>query len=497
MKLITALFFTIALLSSAAAQSPSKVLKQAEKALGSKALQNIQSITKTGRVTRTNDGATGKYVFNAAQPNLFNESMDLGGFEIETGANGRSGWTRNSRDGLNTVTGDASNYLQTKASFRNRLWFNAKNDKSKLVAAGTANIDGKSANIVSLVTAKGVTIKMYFDVASGLLVRDEIPAAAESEINDYTDYRDVGGTKQAFSIKSKIGGETYEIKLDDVKLNAPVAKTEFDFPNLSGQPLPDIPSLLKQLQENEDKVEKLLDSYSFVQNITEREQSKDGKLLTKESKTYQMSFYKGNRIRRLIEKDGKPLSPKDQAEEDKDAAKRVEEIDKEIAKREAKSTQPSENDRRISFAEMLRASNLINPRRERFRGRDVIVFDFEPNPSFDFKNAKSMIKFFGKTVGVIWVDEHDKQVARIEAMLADNFNIAGGLLVKLKKGATFTLDKERVNDEIWLPSQADINLSLKLFVLKGIDLNQVVKTYDYRKFETEVKDAKVGEEKKP
>jgi hypothetical protein len=84
--------------------------------------------------------------------------------------------------------------------------------------------------------------------------------------------------------------------------------------------------------------------------------------------------------------------------------------------------------------------------------------------------------FFGKTTGV---------------------NFGGGLLAKFKKGATFTLEKERVNDEIWLPSQVDINFSARVLLFKGIDLNQVQKFYDYRKFETEVKDAKVGEDKKP
>ena len=141
---------------------------------------------------------------------------------------------------------------------------------------------------------------------------------------------------------------------------------------------------------------------------------------------------------------------------------------------------------------MLRASKLINPRRERFRGRDVIVFDFEPDPAFDFKNAKSMLKFFGKTAGVMWIDEKDKQVARLEAVLADSFKIGGGVLAKLRKGASFTLEQERVNNEIWLPSQADINLSVRVLLVKGIDVNQLIRSYDYRRFETEVKDATVN-----
>ena len=241
-----------------------------------------------------------------------------------------------------------------------------------------------------------------------------------------------------------------------------------------------------------------MENYSYTQKIISRELGKDGILRETESETYQLSFYKGNRIRRLVEKNGKTLSEKDQQDEDKNVQKRVAEIEKEIAKQAAKAaksdeeTAESEN-RRISTAELLRASNLINPRRERFRGREVLVFDFEPNPNFDFKNAKSFLKFFGKVGGVMWVDEKDKQIARIEAVLFDNFKIGGGLLANLKKGASFTLEQERVGDEIWLPSSADINLSVKVLLVKGINVNQIVKSYDYRKFNSEIKDSKVDE----
>lgn len=106
-----------------------------------------------------------------------------------------------------------------------------------------------------------------------------------------------------------------------------------------------------------------------------------------------------------------------------------------------------------------------------------------------------MLKFFGKTAGVMWIDEKDKQVARLEAYLFDSYKVGGGVLAKLKKGASFTLEQERLNDEIWLPSLADVNLSLRVLLVKGIDVNQEIRSYDYRKFATEVKDAKVIEPK--
>lgn len=480
------------------AQSPAKILKQAEKALGgAKALQNIRSRQKSGTIRNIKDDSKGAFTEQSAQPNLYNESFDLNGFETERGFNGRSGWTRDSRGGLRTLTGAASREFQTEASFRSNLWLNYKKEKSKIVSCGQLKINDKTANCLNLNTAKGVSIKIYFDAASGLPVREEIPAGDLVKIFDYGDYRAINGIREAFTITEKIGDDAYEIKLEKIIHNAEIAKTDFDFPNISGQPLPDIPALLKELQSNEDKTEAILESYSYTQKIVTREPGKDGVLREKESETFQLSFYKGYRIRRLVEKDGKPLSEKDQREEDEKVQKVVADIEKKIARKEAKGEDSEEENRRLSVAEILRASLLKNPRRERFRGRDVVVFDFEPNPAFDLKNAKSILKFFGKVGGVIWIDENDKQVARLEASLLDSFKVGGGLLANLKKGATLVVEQERVNNEIWLPSMTDINLSVKVFLVKGLELNQTVRSYDYQKFRTEVTDSKIDDAKKP
>jgi hypothetical protein len=503
MKFIISSACVLLLACSAFAQSPAKILKQAEKAMGMSKAQAAGSVIKTGRIKRLADGAEGKYVYQTSQPNLFNVSFDLAGFETEIGYNGRSGWSRNSRDGLQTLTGRTSVGLQAKALFRNDLWLSYKKNKSKVTFGGRSAVNGRPTNAVILTTQKGVTIKIFFDAVTGLSVRDEINDGEQTETTDYDDYRDVNGRKYAFTNRYTAAGTTYEVRFDDIRTDRLVAGSDFDFPLLSNEPLPDIPTLLREVQANEDKIETMLVSYSFKQKNVHRELGKDGSLRETESETVQLSFYKGNRIRRLIEKNGKPLSTADQADADKDAAKQVDEIEKRLAKKEARLAKQggkepeAEESRNISIAEVLRASKLKNARRERFRSRDVIVFDFEPDPAFDMKNAKSMLKFFGKVAGVMWVDPNDKQIVRLEAVLFESFKIGGGVLAKLQKGASFIIEQERVNNEIWLPSQADINLSVRVLLVKGINVNQVVRSYDYRKFETEVKDAKVNDVQKP
>ncbi|HEV8158574.1 MAG TPA: hypothetical protein VGP58_06065 [Pyrinomonadaceae bacterium] len=498
------LISTFLCVANVAAQSPSKILKQANKVLGGeKVLQTVQSWQKAGKITRLKDNASGSFQMQTAQPNFYNSRFDLNGFETEVGYNGKSGWMRDSRDGLRTLTGEASRDFAAEANFRNARWLDYKKQKAKITSGGKANLNGNAANVLTLTTAKGVSIKMYFDQTTGLLIREEIPAGDLIKTFDYSDYQAVNGVNEPFTINAKIGEDAYEIKLEQVTHNQTIAEENFDFPKISGEPLPDIPRLLMELQKNEDKIDEILEDYSYTQKSIKRELGKDGVLRETESETFQLSFYKGNRIRRLIEKNGKPLSEKEQTDEDKNVQKRVAEIEREIAKKEARTVSqsangtPDENNQRISTAEVLRASRLVNPRRERFRGRDVVVFDFEPNPAFDFRRAKSFLKFFGKTAGVMWIDEQDKQVARLEAFLFDDFKIGGGFLANLKKGASFALEQERVNDEIWLPSVADINLSVKVLLVKGINVNQILKSYNYRKFKTEVKDSKVDEIKNP
>jgi hypothetical protein len=504
MKFKFAVLFLIIFSVNAFAQNPSAILKQAEKAHGGKKnLGKVNSYVKRGLITRVKDGMEGEIKIEAVKPVFYHIFFQIEGFENESAFNGKSAWTRDSREGLQTLVGKTSSDFQTEANFRNNLWLDYKKQKSKIVSGGTVNLNGKSANVVVLTNTDGVQTKLFFDAVSKLLIREEIPSGEFVKTFDYGDYRPITGVKVPFRIKANFGGDQlYEIVFDQIEHNPKITVKTFDFPNRSGEPLPDIPALLRDVQANEEKVEEILDDYSYTQKTVQRELDKSGILKEKESETVQLSFYKGYRIRRIIEKNGKPLSEKDQQNEDKEVGKRVEEIEKQIKKEEERAAKqsangaPDENSRRISISEVLRASNLVNARRERLKGRGVIVFDFEPNPSFDYKNAKSILKFFGKTAGVIWVDEDKKQVIRVEAVLADSFKVGGGLLFKIKEGASFEQQNELVNEEIWLPSQTNINLSAKAFLVKGLNFNVLVKASNYRKFATEVKDAKVGEVEK-
>ncbi len=497
-KTLRALFLLVVALASAtgaSAQSADKVLKQAVKAMtngkGEKALREIKSWQVKGAITNTKDGATGNYSAAATAPNFYADSFDLRGLEVSAGYNGKSAWTRDSRDGLRTLTGAASRDFQTEARHRNGRWLDYKKDKSKLNFGGQTQINGQTANTVVLTTPKNVKIKMHFDATSGLLVREELPVGEITRVFDYSDFRPVGKVMEPHSITVAAGEDRYEIKLDQIVHNPQLDRALFDFPKISNEPLPDIAALLKEVGKNEDEVDRLLEKYTYTETITSREIDSNGQMKTKETEVFELTFYKGNRIRRRVAWNGQPLSAKDEAEEQKRVEKRIREIEKHEAEKAKKAEKESDFDhddtgdrgRRTSIADLLRASKLASPRRERFRGHDVIVFDFEPLPGY--KPQKNYEKLFGKMAGALWIDPVDKQVARVEARLVEAYKIGGGMLASLKEGANFVLEQERVNQEIWLPTRAEINVVARVLLVKGFNINETVTYGDYKRFNVE------------
>src|SRR5262249_32831501 len=204
----------------ATAQSPDKILKQAVKALGGEsAMRRITTREAKGAIRRASDGAQGSFQMLTLKPDLYLLALDVGGLEVREGFNGKSAWRRDSRAGLRTLTGVESLSLQAATNYRNHLWLNYKKEKSKIIDAGRETVAGKPARAVMLTTRENVKIKLWFDTASGLPVREEMPAGNGVTTFEYSDYSVVDGVLEPFTIKLNAGGEQYNITLSEVTHN--------------------------------------------------------------------------------------------------------------------------------------------------------------------------------------------------------------------------------------------------------------------------------------
>jgi hypothetical protein len=156
--------------------------------------------------------------------------------------------------------------------------------------------------------------------------------------------------------------------------------------------------------------------------------------------------------------------------------------EKEKARRRAQG-KPEEDDEDFQLSDFMRVARLANPRRERFRGQEVLVFEFSPRPGYKPRNrAESLVQKLG---GVVWIDEQARQIARLEARMLDNFRMAGGLLASVHRGSAVVFEQELVHGEVWLPRYAEINFSVRALLLAGFKINLIQKFDQYQRFHVE------------
>jgi hypothetical protein len=266
----------------------------------------------------------------------------------------------------------------------------------------------------------------------------------------------------------------------------------------------DVTTLLREVSRNQDEVEKRFSEYSFFQTETDREIDGQGVVKKETVKVFEV-FPIAHRepILKLISENGLPLSADRAAREDKrveeeflkaerDKDKDAQRQEKRRAERQRKRSangQQEENDD-VEISQFFRNCEFVSPRHERFHDRDTIVFDFRAKPGF--KPSTRQESLIAKLVGVVWIDPADKQVIRLEARLAEGFKMGGGLLVSLRPGAALIMEQTRMNEGIWLPRLVQINLSVKVLLFGGGDMNKTVEWSNYKHFSADVDSYKLG-----
>lgn len=502
--IIRVLFVLILFASTASAQSPDRLLKQASKAMGGeRALRNITARAASGTITRASDGVQGSFQLLTRKPDFYLLKFDLGGLETSEGSNGKSVWRRDALTGLRTLIGVESLALHAVARYRNQLWLDYRKEKITLTDGGSDTIGGKAARVVVLTSRDNVKFKLWFDAMTGLLVKEELPASNGMMTFEYADHRVIDGVLEPFTIKLKTTDEQYVVRLSEVTHNQPLDRASFDFPKLSTEPLPDMATLIKEVSAHQEEIEQRQEKYACTAAVTLREADKQGGWRDKETNSYDVSFYRGREIMRHIAKNHQPLSPQEQADADRRIVKLIQEIDK----REAEGSQsggirktgpPDPASRSQSIALILRTSRLTNARRESFRGRDVIVFDFEPQP--DFKPATTAETFLSKSSGVMWIDAAARQIVRVDVRLDDAIRIGGGLIGSVKSGAKFireqSLVSSREGETLWMPTYAETNIPIRA-IFVGFTVSAVTSYSDYRQFDVDAEKEKLKAPVKP
>ena len=486
-------FLLVSLLFASAtlrAQDPLKIADQYIKASGgSKTLSKIQTMTLEGTITSAPDGKQGTYTFNTKLPNRYYSELVIGDKPLIEAYNGKSAWHQSATGEIGTLVGQEGQQLEAASLFYNSRLLNLKKNKLDLAFVGHAQVRGKDALQLEVTSPAGLKRQVYFDPQSHLIVEESGATGGVDEQIFYDDYRQVDGVQLPHKLELHRGNDVYTIDITRAAINGTVGERVFDFPKKSQVQLPDLKALFKEIDDNQKANDKLKENYAGTRAEEETEFEKDGKVKKTEQKEYTFFYLNGDEISTLVKKDGKPLSGEEQKKENERTQKEIQEIQKRAAKKEAKEEKAKEEGKKDKDEDdpgievFLRACQFVNPRRERFRGQDVLVFDFEPNP--EFQAHKMVEKVIQKLAGVIWIDEKAHEVARLEAYFVGDFKVAGGMLANLQKGTSFVFEQAYLNNEVWLPTYEQAHVGVRVLLVKGFKVNATTRYSDYKKFNVE------------
>jgi outer membrane lipoprotein-sorting protein len=200
---------------------------------GQTAIDKLKSRTVKGTVTQAN-GSSVQFELSQGAPDKFYLLVTTPQGTIERGFNGQVGWEKTAR-GVREITGtELSNFKMANGLFS---LLKLKEQYSRPPRVRKDKLGDRDVYIVDGTTTDNRRMRLYFDAASGLLLRRTTTMPTMVGIIpdqiDLEDYREADGLKFPFTSRAatlEVGNPTSTRTFTEVKLNVPVDDSKFNMP---------------------------------------------------------------------------------------------------------------------------------------------------------------------------------------------------------------------------------------------------------------------------
>jgi len=234
--------------------------------------------------------------------------------------------------------------------------------------------------------------------------------------------------------------------------------------------LPDANAYVRRLVTGQRGQEEALSRYTYDVTEAREDLDKQGHVVRRRTRAYEVYHVKGRPVRRLVARDGQPLSPADRERVDA----RARELAQAIRDGRTASEQPG-----VRLSRVIERYDFRLAGREELDGRCALVFDFSALPG-DFKLERDAL--LRKLAGRLWVDEEDQVVSRFDAHNTGGLRIALGIAASVSS-ASLRADFVRLEPGLWLPRQVQSGAEGRKLLFVGFHLRETLWFDNYRRFE--------------
>lgn len=250
--------------------------------------------------------------------------------------------------------------------------------------------------------------------------------------------------------------------------------------------LPPRDSFLRETREAITRSQELWHRYTYRERRTELHLNPFGRMGTGGSRVSEVRPAADRRFtyRRVIERNGTPVSRADLDRQDAEYRARVARLKREIAAEDSDDEERRQQDELLARrrAQMI-VDDLVNTlrfdlvRREFREGRPAIVIAFAAQPNAKPSTREGRLaKVF---TGQLWIDEWTHELRYLEAVAGDDVTF-GGFVAKVYEGTKAVVVRQEIEPGVWMPTRLTLTGDVRALFRKA-RIDHEVDWFDYRR----------------
>ncbi|MEO6829279.1 MAG: hypothetical protein ABI164_05675 [Acidobacteriaceae bacterium] len=177
-------------------------------------------------------------------------------------------------------------------------------------------------------------------------------------------------------------------------------------------------------------------------------------------------------LSKTLELNGRPLTPEQQKDDEQKMHRFV--TDPAVRQKQKKDHQHDDK-QAAAMTQMLPKAFLWTKLAEQ---GDETTLGFNPNPTFNPPTREARV--FAAMAGTMVVDTKHKRIKSLQGTLIRNVNFGFGLLGRLQKGGTFSVERQNIAPNVWEITATHIHIRGHALIFKSIGEQQDEVTSHYK-----------------